>query len=372
MLAAEAMLDFIRLSGLNTPEEDAAPITQEVITSVLRCQRMAVGRVMSEAGLYAPRLAAVALVQAEGDAIEASFILRSFRASVPRIDAARPVDSADMRVLRRISSASKDVPGGQYLGPTRDYTLRFLREALEHEIPGARLAEVIAELGGDDAPLPPLPRVVALLREIGVVRGLEGPADAEPVDITMQPLRFPKPPRSARLQALARGETGMMNGLAYSSLRGYGHVHPTLGEMRVGHVPLKVQHPQWGIEVDIGEVLLTECDAIVSGVGMISAVEGSGIQLDLGFGAAFGQQEARSIAMAILDACISNPDGEGPADDIEFVLYHIDGVESSGFVEHLKQPHYMLFASVMDRITAANEGRNAKPAEIAQSEEVAQ
>jgi len=61
--------------------------------------------------------------------------------------------------------------------------------------------------------------------------------------------------------------------------------------------------------------------------------------------------------MAILDGCLAEGTSDGPADDMEFVLYHIDGIESLGFVEHLKQPHYMLFASVMDRLAGANARR---------------
>lgn len=357
MQAAEAMLDFVRLGGLDRGDAEAAPPTSEVIDMMLRSQRSAVDRVMAEAGFYAPRLAATALVQAEGDAIEASFILRSLRASLPRIEPALPVEVAKMRVLRRISSAFKEVPGGQYLGPTRDYTLRFLRRALEDELPAARLSEVIAALGGDDGALPEMPRVVEMLREMGLISQPPEPPEEEPVDITMQPLRFPRPPRSARLQALARGETGMLNGVAYSSLRGYGHVHPTLGELRVGAVPVRVKHPQWDVPVDIGEVTLTLCDGIISGVAMVTATGDEDIRLDLCFGASFGQQEARAISMAILDGCLAEGTSDGPADDMEFVLYHIDGIESLGFVEHLKQPHYMLFASVMDRLAGANARR---------------
>lgn len=357
MQAAEEMLDFVRLGGLDRGDAEAAPPTFEVIDMMLRSQRSAVDRIMAEAGFYAPRLAATALVQAEGDAIEASFILRSLRASLPRIEPALPVEVAKMRVLRRISSAFKEVPGGQYLGPTRDYTLRFLRRALEDELPAARLSEVIAALGGDDGALPEMPRVVEMLREMGLISQPPEPPEEEPVDITMQPLRFPRPPRSARLQALARGETGMLNGLAYSSLRGYGHVHPTLGELRVGAVPVRVKHPQWDVPVDIGEVTLTLCDGIISGVAMVTATGDEDIRLDLCFGASFGQQEARAISMAILDGCLAEGTSDGPADDMEFVLYHIDGIESLGFVEHLKQPHYMLFASVMDRLAGANARR---------------
>ncbi len=358
MLAAEAMLEAVRL-GLLKPEPDRESLVDgsDLVAVLVGRQRHAVDRVTCEAGFHAPDLAALALIQAEGDTTEASFILRAVRASMPRWGTAQPIDTGRMRVIRRISSAFKDVPGGQLLGPTRDYTLRFLREDLLQKATREQLDSVLARLSGNGLPLPEMPRVIDILRETGLLRRSDTPADEAPVDITMEPLRFPRPPRSARLQALARGETGMMNGLAYSSLRGYGHVHPTLGELRMGHAEICVMHPAWGIPVTIGEIPFTECDSIVSGVGMVTAVDGGTIQLDLGYGAAFGQQEARAISMSILDACLSNPDGTGPVDDPEFVLYHIDGVESLGFVEHLKQPHYTLFASVMDRLAAANAWR---------------
>ncbi|MBE0454129.1 MAG: carbon-phosphorus lyase complex subunit PhnI [Roseovarius sp.] len=367
MLAAEEMLDAVRLGAFRAAPE-AAPEVALQVEMILSAQRHAVDRVMCEAGLYAPRLAALAIVQSEGDVIHASFVLRALRVSLPRRGTAEPLDMDRMRVLRRLSSAFKSVPGGQFLGPTRDYTLHFLRHDLLREVPQARLAEALAALGADDAgetaPLPAMPRVVEVLREAGLVKQpAEAPA-AEPADITMAPMRFPRPARSARLQALARGESGMLIGLAYSSLRGYGHSHPTLGELRVGHVPVRLRHPLWDIDVEIGEVPVTQVDAIIAGVGTISTSgdDEDGLRLALGFGAALGQQEERAIAMSILDGCLEEGDAEegGPSDDTEFVLYHCDGVESLGFVEHLKKPHYMLFASVMDRMSAANAtGRDA-------------
>lgn len=377
MLAAEEMLDAVRLGAFRAAPAPVAVTAQ--VEMILAGQRHAVDRVMCEAGLYAPRLAALAIVQSEGDVIHASFVLRALRVSLPRWGTALPLDMARMRVLRRLSSAFKSVPGGQFLGPTRDYTLHFLRHDLLREVPEERRAAALAALGadgtGDEAPLPEMPRVVEILRAAGLVQEPSGPPEAEPADITMAPMRFPTPARSARLQALARGESGMLIGLAYSSLRGYGHSHPTLGELRVGHVPVRVRHPLWDIEVEIGEVPVTQVDAIISGVGTISTSgdEEGGLRLALGFGAALGQQEERAIAMSILDGCLEegNAAEGGPADDTEFVLYHCDGVESLGFVEHLKKPHYMLFASVLDRMSAANAaGRAQAPADATEEPEL--
>ena len=81
---------------------------------------------MTEGSLYDRELAALAMKQARGDMIEAIFLVRAFRATLPRFGATEPVDTGAMQVRRRISSTFKDIPGGQILGPTFDYTHRLL------------------------------------------------------------------------------------------------------------------------------------------------------------------------------------------------------------------------------------------------------
>src|SRR5277367_1479661 len=87
---------------------------------------LAVDRVMSEGSLYDRELASLAIKQARGDMIEAIFLVRAFRATLPRFGASEPVDTGRMQVRRRVSSTFKDIPGGQILGPTFDYTHRLL------------------------------------------------------------------------------------------------------------------------------------------------------------------------------------------------------------------------------------------------------
>src|SRR4051794_2166678 len=86
----------------------------------------AVDRVMGEGSVYDRELAALAIQQAQGDLIEAAFLLRAYRTTLPRFAHSEPVETADMLVLRRISAIFKDLPGGQVLGPTYDYTHRLL------------------------------------------------------------------------------------------------------------------------------------------------------------------------------------------------------------------------------------------------------
>ena len=91
---------------------------------------LAVARVMAEGSLYDPELAALAIKQARGDLIEAIFLVRAYRTTLPRLGASRPVDTGAMDCARRISATYKDVPGGQVLGATFDYTHRLLDFAL--------------------------------------------------------------------------------------------------------------------------------------------------------------------------------------------------------------------------------------------------
>src|SRR5690242_8829122 len=87
---------------------------------------LAVDRVMAEGSLYDRELAALAIKQARGDLIEAIFLVRAFRTTLPRLGTSEPIDSNRMAIRRRLSATFKDLPGGQVLGPTFDYTHRLI------------------------------------------------------------------------------------------------------------------------------------------------------------------------------------------------------------------------------------------------------
>jgi alpha-D-ribose 1-methylphosphonate 5-triphosphate synthase subunit PhnI len=136
--------------------------------------------------------------------------------------------------------------------------------------------------------------------------------------------------------------------MAYSSVRGYGDIHPYLGESRVGYVSLFITHPGCSGPVYIGKVLVTEAEIIAQ---YAEGDKGSKPQLSLGYGLCFGHNEIKAIAMGILDRAMrSKATVKAPAEDEEFVLYHIDGIEASGFVSHWKLPHYVTFQSTLDRL----------------------
>ena len=139
-----------------------------------------------------------------------------------------------------------------------------------------------------------------------------------------------------------------MMALAYSSIRGYGDIHPYLGELRVGYVPLRITHPDSGESVHTGRVLVTEAEIIAQ---YSESEKGSTPRLTLGYGFCFGHNELKALSMGILDRCMrSRSPQKAPAEDEEFVLTHIDGVEAAGFVAHWKRPHYVTFQSTLDRL----------------------
>ena len=333
------LLNYQRVKG------DSAPLGVDQIQEQLY---LGIDRIMSEGGLYAPNLAALALKQTAGDSFEAAFMLRAYRATKPRLNHSIALSMDKMRVIRRISASFKDIPGGQILGSTSDYTLRLLDFDLLEDSTARRQAfrEKIFKDLDPDLELPnSFPKVVEILRREGLlIEKPERRKESEPFDITRRSLTYPAP-RSASMQSLARGETGGMLTLAYSSMRGYGNVHPTIGELRVGYVPLEVPHPETGEPYLIGEIKVTEAEAVAQYTG------GDGpAKFTLGYGLCFGQNELKAISMALLDRTMQAEEGKTPAEDQEYVLSHIDGIEAMGFCNHWKLPHYVDFQSDLDRL----------------------
>src|SRR5262249_10812891 len=115
---AQRLLAQERRGDPAVPELSLAQIDQQL--------GLAVDRVMIEASLYDRELAALAIKQACGDLIEAIFLARAYRTTLPRFGATRPIDTGGMAIRRRVSATFKDVRGGQILGATFDYTHRLL------------------------------------------------------------------------------------------------------------------------------------------------------------------------------------------------------------------------------------------------------
>ena len=299
---------------------------------------LAVDRVMTEASCYDRSLAALAIKQARGDLIEAIFLLRAYRTTLPRFGDSEPLDTTRMIAERRISSTFKDVPGGQVLGPTFDYTHRLLDFSLAAE--GER---PVAPAGPASA-RHDLPRVGDLLQREGMLEAPPAATAPGGDDLTRQPLAFPAA-RPIRLQNLARGDEGFLLALGYSTQRGYGNNHPFVGEIRYGLVPVGFVPEELGFEIEIAEIELTECDMVNQFAGSATVPP----QFTRGYGLAFGHAERKAMAMALVDRALRAEElseaRTSPAQDEEFVLAHSDNVEASGFVQHLKLPHYVDFQS---------------------------
>ena len=333
-------------------DQDRPRIEQAAVAGQLG---ILVARVMTEGSLYDPALAARAILQAQGDVLEAVTLVRSYRTTLPRFGYTLPVDTAGLPPQRRISATFKDLPGGQQLGATFDYTHRLFTDP---DADGTT-ADEGPRTGLGAAPPPEMPRVTDLLGASALIEPDRAPTadehgadehsageysadDPEPADLTREPTIFPMS-RAARLQALARSDEGFLLGLAYSTQRGYGGTHPFAGEIRVGEVEVEFEAPELGFAVPLGRVELTECQ-------MINQFTGSSdrpAQFTRGYGLAFGRSERRAMSMSMVDRALRAAEfGErvvAPAQDEEFVISHGDNVQATGFVEHLKLPHYVDF-----------------------------
>ncbi|WP_338665157.1 carbon-phosphorus lyase complex subunit PhnI [Pararoseomonas sp. SCSIO 73927] len=334
---AHAWLDEERRGDPSVPELTTDQVAEQLT--------LAVDRAMSEGSLYDPGLGALAVKQARGDGIEAAFLLRAYRTTLPRFAASLPVDTGAMAVRRRVSATYKDLPGGQVLGPTFDYTHRLLDFALAAEgYAPARSEE--AEPGEDAA----FPRVTGLLAGEGLMAP-EVASEEEPADVTRTPTTYPAT-RALRLQRLARGDEGFLLGMAYSTQRGYGNSHPFVGELRQGSVAVSIVPEELGFEIEIGEIEVTECEMVNQFKGSRSEPP----QFTRGYGLTFGRLERRAMSMALVDRALRaeelGEDATAPAQDEEFVLNHSDNIEATGFLEHLKLPHYVDFQSELESVRA--------------------
>ena len=336
--AAHDWLAEERRGDLSVPELSIAQIREQMA--------LAVNRVMAEGSLYDPDLAALAIKQARGDLIEAVFLIRAYRTTLPRFGASRPVETAAMAVDRRVSATFKDLPGGQVLGPTFDYTHRLLDFSLMAE--GEAASSDTHEERTGAAP-EPVPHVTGLLDRDGLIEQAL-PDDTPPRDLTREPLELPAS-RALRLQALARADEGFTLSLAYSTQRGYGRTHAFVGELRIGRVAVEVELPELGFAVEIGEIELTECET----VNQFKGSKTEPPQFTRGYGLVMGQSERKAISMSLVDRALRWQElGEdfigAPAQDEEFVLSHCDNIQATGFLEHIKLPHYVDFQAELELV----------------------
>ncbi len=330
----------------------------EFISQITQNLPMLVDRVMGEGSLYSPELAALALAQSGGDLYEAILLLRAYRTTQPRIAYAQPLEANKLTVVRRISAAFKDIPGGQVLGPTLDYSHRVLQLDKLNVQPGLSQSQNENPVSSSKHSFSgKIPFIADHLRVSGLLKPVvPDQTTAEEIpDITREPVLFPAP-RAHRLQSLARADTGGVLALGYSGMRSYGNggVHPTVNELRLAYAEVELVHPVTGAVFSAGRVRMSQAEVVVKG-----ASADGGLELSLGYSATLGWNETKVISGAMLDMQM-NQTHPHPAHAEEFVMYHTEPVESSGFCIHYKLPHYVTFSSSLDTLRQANKKSNLK------------
>ncbi len=290
-----------------------------------------IDKVISEGSLYSKKLASKAIKRSAGDLLNASFFLRAHRSSCQRIGICKTIDVNDMRLKRRISSAFKDIEGGQLLGPSNDYEIKLLIDLKNEEVD-------IEEFSSNNCVIK---SALTPLRDDNLIKEL--PKEEKPWDITRNYPSAPYP-RSAVLQVMSRAESGSILAVGYTTMRGYGDVHPTIGDLRIGELDITFTHPFTKNEVKIGEIEATA----VESVGTFNEDSQGDTKLTTGFGFCFGKNETKAISMSIVDLALYNNSysvgGENIiAADFEMIMHHLDGIESFGFTNHFKLPHYVTF-----------------------------
>lgn len=313
---------------------------------VIKSFSFSIDKILSEGSLYTKKLAAQAIKRSAGDLLNAAFFLRAHRSSCQRIGLCKELDVNDMKLTRRISSSFKDIEGGQLLGSSNDYEIKLLIDEKEIE----------ENFQNFDTKENIIKSALTPLREEGLVKQL--PKENETWDITRT---FPTTPypRSALMQMMSRGESGSMLGFAYTSMRGYGDVHPTIGDLRLGSLDIEFIHPFSKQEVKIGEIEATSVEC----VGTFNKDEDEEVRLTTGFGFCFGSNETKAISMAITDLSLYNSSytvgtENIVASDFEMIMHHIDGIESYGFANHYKLPHYVTFQTDLQVFKCAKKYAN--------------
>lgn len=331
-------------------------------------------QVCAEAGLWAPDVARRAIGQAGGDIPRAVALLKVWAAALPHVEA-EPVADADIRLVRRLSAAYADVPGGQWLG----YAPELASRLLEWDDPGRERA---ARDGADDGDAPTdaegdhlpddeaapgaagaaslstvaaqrdapsragTPRVRTLLSDVPVASTpQDGPGEDPALSTPVAPFS-----RATRLGVLARGETASLVTLAALVLAG--RREAVLAELTTAAVTVRIAHPRTAEPCAVAEVPVVEADAVVD-----SEVAGRP-GFVVGWGASLGSIERRAISLALLDAAMQSEGGlEVPLTlDEQTVTAATDGSANNGFVEHLRLPHYASFASATTQARAHSGG----------------
>ena len=87
---AESLVEYYRCRSGGTPID---------VDQIQNQMRLLVDKVISEGSLYSSEIAAIALKQTEGDPMEAAYLVRAFRSTVPRVCFSIPARSEEMFLI---------------------------------------------------------------------------------------------------------------------------------------------------------------------------------------------------------------------------------------------------------------------------------
>ncbi|MDV3129746.1 carbon-phosphorus lyase complex subunit PhnI [Mycobacterium sp. 21AC1] len=297
-------------------------------------------QVCAEAGLWEPAAARRALDQAHGDTAHAVSMLRVWAATQPHLGAPA-IRFEDTVLIRRLSSAFPQVPGGQWLGFAPELRARQLDWS---ERPAPEPAPASApQSPADEAPRrTEVPRVRDLIDDVPLVDPPQDGEGDDPADTVLTPPLH----RANRLAMLARGETGALVALAALILGR--RQEAVLVELSVNLATVRIPHPRTGVACAVADVPITDVEVVLD-----THVDGRP-GLVMGWGATVGTVERRAIALALLDAAIQ-ADGELAEPlllDEQTVIAATDGPATNGFVEHLRLPHYASFTAYLAQTVA--------------------
>ena len=248
------------------------------------------------------------------------------------------------RAARRISATYKDLPGGQVLGPTFDYTHRLLDFALAADGPAPRRRAAPRPQADRRADAARRPRC---WRSEGLIAARGRRRDAEPGDLTREPLAFPADRARAAAGAGARRRGLPARRSAIRRSAATRNAHPFVGEIRVGDVAVEIRARRSSASRSRSATSASP-NARWSTSSTAAATEPP--QFTRGYGLVFGHGERKAMAMALVDRALradelgEDVDGAG-AGARSSCCSHCDNVEATGFVEHLKLPHYVDFQS---------------------------
>ena len=352
--AAHAWLAEHRRGDPAVPELTLAQIAEQL--------GRAVDRAMGEGSLYDRELAALAVKQAQGDLIEAVFLLRAYRTTLPRFAYFAPVDTAAMHIRRRRHLRRVQGPARRP-GARPDLRLHPPTARLRPRRPRRPAAPVRPAVRRPHQPMPRVPDILA-------PRGADGTrrtrAERTPGDLTREPLDLPRAAATCGFRHSPAATKVFCSPSAIPPSAATATTHPFAGEIRIGDVAVEIEPPELGFAIDIGDITLTECQMVNQFKGSKTAPRSSPAVM----GWCSALPSARQWRMALVDrAHAGGGTGRGitaPAQNVEFVLYHRDNIEATGFVEHLKLPHYVDFQSELENVRAtatrghADDGRRPR------------